>query len=52
VTREVTDPAGGAIKVPADYSQLGELFIAVTLIALVLPLAAIWLVRLARMRSA
>jgi hypothetical protein len=52
VTREVKDPASGAIKVPADYSQLGELFITVTLIALVLPLATIAIVRLARMRSA
>jgi BT1 family len=52
VTREVKDPASGAIKVTADYSQLGELFIAVTLLALVLPLATIALVRFARMRSA
>jgi len=51
VTREVKDQATGAIKLPADYSQLGELLIAVTLIALVLPLATIWIVRLARMRS-
>lgn len=52
VTREVKDPASDAIRVPADYSELGELFIAVTLIALLLPLATIWVVRLARMRSA
>jgi hypothetical protein len=52
VTREVKDQASGAIKVPADYSQLGELFITVTVIALVLPLATIWIVRRARMRSA
>jgi hypothetical protein len=52
VTREVKDQASGAIRVPADYSQLGDLFIAVIVIALVLPLATIWLVRLARMRSA
>ncbi len=52
VTREVKDQATGAIKVPADYSQLGELFIVVMLIALVLPLATIGIVRLARMRSA
>lgn len=52
VTREVKDPASGAVKVAADYSQLGELFILVTLIALLLPLATIGIVRLARMRSA
>ena len=28
VTREVKGP-GGAVKVPADYSQLGELFITI-----------------------
>jgi len=48
----VKDPATQAVKVPADYSQLGDLFIATTLIALLVPLAAIALVRLARMRSA
>jgi hypothetical protein len=52
VTREVKDAASGAIQVPADYSQLGELFITVTVIGLALPLATIAIVRLARMRSA
>ncbi len=52
VTREVKDAATGAVKVPADYSQLGELMITVTLLGLALPLAAIALVKLARLRSA
>lgn len=52
VTREVKDAATGAVKVPADYSQLGDLLIAATVIGLVVPLAAIALVRLARLRSA
>jgi hypothetical protein len=52
ITREVKDRATGAIKVPADYSDLGALFITVTLLGLVLPFAAIALVRLARLRSA
>ncbi len=52
VSREVKDPATGAIKTAADYSQLGELFIVVTLISFAAPLAAIALVRAARMRSA
>ena len=51
VTREVKGP-GGAVKTPADYSQLGDLFIACTLLAFLLPLATILVVRLARMRSA
>ncbi len=45
VTREVRDAATGAVTTPADYSQLGELFILVTLLGLVLPLAAIYWVR-------
>jgi hypothetical protein len=52
VTREVKDPATGAVKVPADYSQLGELLIAAVVIGLLLPFAAIALARLARLRSA
>jgi hypothetical protein len=45
VTREVRDAATGAITVPADYSQLGSLLIVQLLIGLVLPFAAIALVR-------
>ncbi len=51
VTREVRDP-GGAVKVAADYSQLGDLMIASIVIGLVLPFAAILLARMARWRSA
>jgi hypothetical protein len=52
VTREVKDPASGAVRVPADYSQLGDLFILATLLGLVVPLVAIAIARAARMRSA
>ncbi|MBN9461538.1 MAG: hypothetical protein J0H00_09970 [Burkholderiales bacterium] len=52
VTRQVRDPVTQAVKVPADYSQLGTLMIVATLLALLVPLAAIVLVRLARLRSA
>lgn len=52
VTRQVKDSATGAVKVPADYAQLGELLIVVTAIGFVAPIAAILLVRLARLRSA
>lgn len=51
VSREVREPGTGAIKVAADYSQLGELLIVVTVLSLVVPLAAIVIVRAARMRS-
>jgi hypothetical protein len=52
VTRQVREPASGAIKVPADYSQLGDLLITNTVIALVLPFAAILIARLLRLRTA
>jgi hypothetical protein len=52
VTREVTDRATGVVKVAADYSELGWLLITAMLTTLMLPLLAILLVRLARMRSA
>lgn len=51
VTREVRDPATGAITVPADYSELGHLLIATTLLGLVLPLGAIAVIRVLRWRS-
>ena len=52
VTREVREPATGALQVPADYSQLGDLLLVVILIGLILPFAAIVLVRLARLKWA
>jgi hypothetical protein len=52
VTREVKDPLTAAIKVPADYSHLGDLLITQTLLALALPFAAIALARLFRLRTA
>ncbi|MEJ2361153.1 MAG: hypothetical protein P8Z75_06965 [Gammaproteobacteria bacterium] len=52
VTREVKNHATGAIVTPANYSQLGKLLISVTSIGLVLPLLAILLVKLTRLRSA
>jgi hypothetical protein len=52
VTREVRDPTSGAVSVPADYSELGILLITVSAIGLLLPLAAIVLVKMTRLRSA
>ena len=51
VSREVRDKSG-AVTVPADYSQLGELLIVQLILAVGLPLAAIALIRLLRLRSA
>ena len=52
VTREVRDAATGAVQVPADYSQLGELMIVVIAIGFVVPMATILLAHIARLRSA
>ena len=52
VTREVRDAASGAVKVTADYTHMGTLFIVCAVLGLVLPLTAIALVRAARLRSA
>jgi len=52
VTREVKDHATGAIRIPADYSQLGDLLIASTALGFFVPLVAIAFVKLTRFRSA
>jgi MFS family permease len=52
VSREVKDAVSGAVKLPADYSQLGELLIITFAIGLVLPFAAIVVVRALRLRWA
>jgi hypothetical protein len=52
VTREVKDPATGAIKVAQDYSHLGDLFLASIAIGLVVPFVAIAFVKSTRFRSA
>jgi len=52
VTREVRDPTTGTIQTPADYSQLGELFIAQLLLGLVLPFSAIVFAKLTKFKSA
>jgi MFS family permease len=52
VTREVRDPLTNAIKVPADYDDLGALFVVAIALGLILPFTAIWLTRLLKLRSA
>jgi len=51
VSREVRD-ATGAVKVPADYSELGALLVTTTVLGLVLPMLAILFVKTTRFRSA
>jgi hypothetical protein len=52
IAREVKDPVTGAVTVPADYSRVDELLIAQLALGLILPFAAIAVVRLTRMRTA
>ena len=52
VTREVKDAATGAVKVPEDYSELGELLVAQVVLGLALPFAAILFARMTKFRSA
>jgi len=52
VTREVKDPVTAAIKVPADYSELGLLLVAVTVLVFALPLIAIVIVKRTHLQSA
>jgi hypothetical protein len=52
VSREVRDRATGAVRVPQDYSELGGLLITVTLIGFALPLAAVYLVRTFKLKTA
>jgi len=52
VSRQVLDPATGAVAVPADYAQLGALLVTASALGLVLPWAAIALVRWLRLESA
>jgi hypothetical protein len=52
VSRQVLDRASGEVKVPQDYSELGTLLIAATLIGLLVPLATVMGVRLLKLRTA
>ena len=51
VTREVRDPASGAIAVAADYSELGWLLISVAVFGVAVPLAVIVVVQNSRLRT-
>ena len=51
VTREVREPDTGAIKVSADYSELGLLLITAGIVTIVLPLVTIAIIQRSRLRS-
>jgi hypothetical protein len=50
VTREVKD-AAGVVTIPQDYSQLGMLLIVVTIIGLIIPIAAALILKTFRIQS-
>ena len=52
VTREVKDAKTGLVSTPADYGELGMLLLTATIISFALPMLAIWLIRMFRLRSA
>ena len=52
ITREVNDPLTGEIMMPADYSELGWLLMAVTAINFILPLITILIIKRSRFRFA
>ncbi|MDH5546281.1 MAG: hypothetical protein OEZ43_11870 [Gammaproteobacteria bacterium] len=52
VSREIRDRATGEVQTPADYSELGWLLIVASLIGLLAPLLAVWMVRQSRLKSA
>jgi hypothetical protein len=52
VSREVRDRATGTVTLAQDYSQLGDLLIAVTVVTFLVPLAVVAGVRLLRLRTA
>ena len=52
ISRELRDRVTGEIKVPQDYSEVGVLMIAATLITLLVPLVTVAGVRLLRLRTA
>jgi hypothetical protein len=51
ITREVKDRETDMVSVPADYSELGWLMLTVAALTFLLPLTAILLVKLTRLRS-
>ena len=51
VTRDVRDPATGAVEIAADYSELGWLLISVAMIGIAVPLAVIAMVQNSRLRT-
>lgn len=51
ITREVRDPVSGLETMPANYQDLGHLLVVSTILGLLIPFTAIWIVRRFRLPS-
>ena len=51
VTREVKDKVTNAILTTADYSELGSLLIAVTILTLVLPILFVFIIQKTKFKT-
>jgi len=51
ITREVKDKVTNAIVGSADYSELGILLIAVTLLTLLIPIIAVWIIQNSKFKT-
>ena len=51
ITREVKDKVTNAIVSSADYSELGILLISVTLLTLLIPIIAVWIVQQSKFKT-
>ena len=51
ITREVKDKVTNAIVGSADYSELGILLITVTLLSLLIPIIAVWIIQKSKFRT-
>jgi hypothetical protein len=51
VNREIRDPQTGVVSTAADYSELGALLLTVTTLGFILPMMAILIVKMTRLRG-
>ena len=51
ITRQVKDKLTGVIESSADYSELGMLLITVTLLTLLIPIIAVWIIQKSKFKT-
>jgi len=52
IAREIKDPATGEVTTPANYDDVGMLFITCALLAITLPMITIFIIKRSRFKSA